>query len=75
VKASIATTRSNIGGSLLSALVQYVVVLIGELLCGVGLIAALPITLLIQVYTYRKLSGGQVVAQDQPGYPPGPQPA
>jgi len=75
VKASIATTRSNLGGSLLSALVQYVVVLIGELLCGVGLIAALPITLLIQVYTYRKLSGGQVVPQDQPGYQPGPQPA
>jgi uncharacterized membrane protein len=75
IKASIATTRSNIGGSLLSWLVQYVVVLVGELLCGVGLIAALPISLLIQVYTYRKLSGGQVVPQDQPGYQPGPQPA
>jgi uncharacterized membrane protein len=75
VKASIATNRSNIGGSLLSWLVQCVVVLIGELLCGVGLIAALPIALLIQVYTYRKLSGGQIVPQDQPGYQPGPQPA
>jgi uncharacterized membrane protein len=74
VKASIATARSNIGGSLLSWLVQYVVVLVGELLCGVGLIAALPIALLIQVYTYRKLSGGQVVPQDLPGYQPGPQP-
>ena len=83
IKASIATTRSNIGGALLSWLVQYAAVLIGELLCGIGLIVALPIAQLIQVYTYRKLSGGQVVPLGQPGYqagppagpPPGPQPA
>jgi hypothetical protein len=30
---------------------------------------------LIQVYTYRKLSGGQVVGLEQPGYQPGPPPA
>ena len=79
IKASIATARSNIGGALLSWLVQYAVVLVGELLCGIGLLVALPVALLIQVYTYRKLSGGQVVALEQPGYlpgpPPGPQPA
>ncbi|MEC4761947.1 hypothetical protein VT930_02305 [Mycobacterium sherrisii] len=74
IKASIATVRANIGPSLLSWLVQYAVVLVGELLCGVGIIVALPIAALIQVYTYRKLSGGQVVPLDQPGYPPGPPP-
>jgi uncharacterized membrane protein len=74
IKASIATTRSNLGGAFLSWLVQGAIVLVGELLCGVGLLAALPIALLIQVYTYRKLSGGQVVAQDQPSYQPGPPP-
>jgi uncharacterized membrane protein len=78
IKASIATARSNVGGALLSWLVQSAIVLVGELLCGVGLVVALPVAMLIQVYTYRKLSGGQVVALEQPGYPgmpPGPLPA
>ncbi|CAM2868592.1 hypothetical protein MYSI104531_06345 [Mycobacterium simiae] len=74
IKASIATVRANIGPSLLSWLVQYAVVLVGELLCGVGIIVALPVAALIQVYTYRKLSGGQVVSLEQPGYQPGPPP-
>ncbi len=74
VKASIATARSNVGGALLSWLVQYAIVLVGELLCGVGLLVALPVALLIQIYTYRKLSGGRVVALQQPGYQPGPPP-
>jgi uncharacterized membrane protein len=74
IKASITTARSNIGGSLLSWLVQYAAVLVGEALCGVGLIVAFPLTLLLQVYTYRKLSGGQVVALEQPGYQAGPYP-
>ncbi len=51
---------------------QYAIVLVGELLCGVGLLVAIPIALLVQVYTYRKLSGGQVVPVEQPGYPAGP---
>ena len=34
----------------------------------------MPVALLIQVYTYRKLSGGQVVPVEQPGYPAGPPP-
>jgi uncharacterized membrane protein len=74
IKASIATARSNVGGALLSALVQFAIVLVGALLCGVGLIVAQPVAFLIQVYTYRKLSGGQVVPVEQPGYPAGPPP-
>jgi uncharacterized membrane protein len=72
IKASIATTRANVGPALLSWLVQYAVVLVGELVCGVGMIVAIPVAALIQVYTYRKLSGGQVVPAEQPGYQPGP---
>src|ERR1700677_2514732 len=74
VKASIATARSNLGGALLSFLVQYAAILIGELLCGIGLIVAFPVAVLISVYTYRKLSGGRVVPLEQPGYQPGPPP-
>ena len=72
VKASIATVRSNVGGTLLSWLVQIAAILIGEVLCLVGLLAGLPIAQLVLTYTYRKLSGGQVVAVEQPGYPQGP---
>ncbi len=74
IKASYATVKSNFGGALLSFLVQYAIILVGELLCGVGLLVAMPVALLIQVYTYRKLSGGQVVPLEQPGYPAGPPP-
>ena len=73
IKASYETVKSNFGGALLSFLVQYAIVLVGELLCGVGLLVAMPMALLIQVYTYRKLSGGQVAPVEQPGYPAGPQ--
>ena len=73
IKASIATARANVGSSIISFLVQYAIVLVGELACGVGLLAAMPVALLVQVYTYRKLSGGQVVPVEQPGYPAGPQ--
>ena len=72
IKASIATVRANVGPAILAWLVQYAITLVGELLCGVGLLAALPVALLIQVYTYRKLSGGQVVPLNQPGYQAGP---
>lgn len=60
LKASIATVRPNFGNALLSWLVQLAVVVIGAVLCLVGLLAAAPIALLILVYTYRVLSGGRV---------------
>jgi uncharacterized membrane protein len=71
IKASFETIKSNFGGALLSWLVQYAIMVVGAFVCGIGLLVALPVALLIQVYTYRKLSGGQVVALDQPGYQPG----
>jgi uncharacterized membrane protein len=73
IKASYDTVKNNIGPAIISFLVQYAIVLVGELACGVGLLAAIPVALLVQVYTYRKLSGGQVVPVEQPGYPAGPQ--
>jgi uncharacterized membrane protein len=72
IKASYDTVKNNIGPAIISFLVQYAIVLVGELACGVGLLAAMPVALLVQVYTYRKLSGGQVAPVEQPGYPAGP---
>jgi uncharacterized membrane protein len=74
IKASIATVRSNIGGTLLSWLVQIAAILVGEILCLVGLLVGFPVAQLVLTYTYRKLSGGQVVPLGQPGYQPGPPP-
>jgi uncharacterized membrane protein len=74
VKASIATVRSNVGGALLSWLVQLAAILIGEILCLVGVVVGVPIAQLVLTYTYRKLSGGQVMALEQPGYPQAPPP-
>ncbi|UMB67706.1 hypothetical protein [Mycobacterium paraterrae] len=60
LKASIATVRAHIGETLISLLVQGLLVIIGFFACGVGILVAGPLALLIQVYTYRKLSGGPV---------------
>jgi uncharacterized membrane protein len=60
LKASITTAKNHVGGALLSYLVQVAVLWVGGLLFGVGLLAAFPIAVLIQVYTYRRLSGGQI---------------
>jgi uncharacterized membrane protein len=78
---SVSTAWADIGNALLSWLLQVVVIIVGTLACGVGLLIAVPIAALIEIYTYRKLSGGQVVERTQPGYqpwppagaPPGPQ--
>lgn len=74
IKASIATVRADLGNSFLSWLVQAAAVLVGELLCYVGMLVGIPLASLIQVYTYRKLSGGQVVDASQAGNQPGNQP-
>ena len=68
LKASIATVRANVGSVLLSVLTVFAITLLGALACGVGLLVAGPVGALIWTYTYRKLSGGQVVPVEQPGY-------
>jgi uncharacterized membrane protein len=60
LKASFETVRANVGNTLLSFLVQAVVVFLGFLACGVGILVGGPVAMLIQVYTYRRLSGGPV---------------
>ncbi len=75
LKASISTIASEHRRRLCSSwLVQVAAVIVGALACGVGLLVAVPVAALILIYTYRKLSGGQVVPLQQPGYPAGPPP-
>jgi uncharacterized membrane protein len=60
LKASIDTVRSHIGETLVSALVQALLFMVGAFACGVGLLVTAPLAGLVQVYTYRRLSGGPV---------------
>jgi uncharacterized membrane protein len=60
VKASYAVVKANVGPTLLSLLVQGLILVAGCVACGIGLIVAGPVALLVQAYTYRRLSGGPV---------------
>ncbi|MFV9633002.1 hypothetical protein [Mycobacterium neumannii] len=74
IKTSFDIAKNNFGQVLLTFLVIFVVTLVGALLCGVGLLVALPLVALIEVYAYRKLSGGQVADINPQPLPPGPPP-
>jgi uncharacterized membrane protein len=63
---------SNFANALLVWLASMAAIFVGALACGVGLLVAAPLVALILTYAYRKLSGGQVVGLQQPGYQPGP---
>ena len=58
LKASFTTCTANIGDTLLSWLAQMALLVAGQLLCGVGLLITFPLAVLIQTYTYRRLTGG-----------------
>jgi uncharacterized membrane protein len=60
LKASFTTVNKNLGSALLAYLLVFVVAFIGNVLIVGGLIS-IPVSLLIMTYTYRRLSGGQVV--------------
>lgn len=72
IKTSVNIVKENFGQSLLTWLVMLVIAAVGALLCGVGLLVAIPLVILIEVYAYRKLSGGQVADLNPQPLPPGP---
>jgi uncharacterized membrane protein len=74
VKTSFEISKANFGNAILAWLVMVVTFVVGALLCGVGLLVAAPVAILILVYTYRKLSGGQIAELNPQPLPPSPQP-
>lgn len=74
IKTSFDIAKNNFGQVLLTLLAVFAITLVGALLCGVGLLVALPLVALIEVYAYRKLSGGQVADLNPQPLPPGPPP-
>ena len=62
IKASISMVKDNIGQLILFFLATFAAYVVGACLCGVGLLAAIPIVVLAQVYTFRTLNGDPVQA-------------
>ena len=60
IKASFSFVTANLGPTILYYLLGILVVIAGALLCGVGLLAAVPIAVLGAAYTFRRLQGQQV---------------
>jgi uncharacterized membrane protein len=70
IKASIDITKANFVQVLLTWLIAGVIALVGALVCGIGLIVALPVAALYVVYAYRRLTGGQIAALNPQPLPP-----
>lgn len=60
IKASIALVKDNVGPLLLFFLAAIAAYIVGACLCGVGLLAAIPVVVIAQAYTFRTLTGDTV---------------
>ena len=62
VKASVSFVIANLANTLVYYLLGVLVIIVGAILCGVGLLAAIPIVLLGAAYTFRRLHDQPVTA-------------
>lgn len=62
IKASFSFVNKNLGATIIWYLISLVVGAVGYLLCGIGLLVAVPIIIVGTAYTYRKLNGQPVAA-------------
>lgn len=62
VKSSITFVRQNIGQLILLFLASIAALIVGAILCGVGLLVAIPVVILANTYAFRTLTGGRVAA-------------
>ena len=60
IRSSIDIVKANFGSVLLAWLTFLALIIVGALMCGVGLLVTVPVAYLFLVYTYRRLSGGSV---------------
>jgi uncharacterized membrane protein len=77
MKASFSTINRNLGSAILAYLIIVAVGIVGGAVLCVGTFISVPVSLLILTYTYRRLSGGQIVpalvSPPQPYQQPYPQ--
>jgi uncharacterized membrane protein len=62
IKSSVALVKDNIGVLLLFFLASFAAYVVGACLCGVGLLAAIPVVVIAQAYTFRTLTSDPVSA-------------
>ena len=62
IKASVSFVLANAGTLIVFFLACIAAYIVGALLCGVGLLVAIPVVVLATAYTYRTLQGEQVAA-------------
>lgn len=55
IKASVSFTTSHLGETIVFYLLAIVCIIVGAILCGVGLLAAIPVVLVGAAYTFRML--------------------
>jgi uncharacterized membrane protein len=60
IKASYSFTTKNVGNVIVWFLLCLATYVVGFVLCGVGLIAAVPVILIGTAYTYKTLNGQPV---------------
>jgi uncharacterized membrane protein len=74
LKASYELVKANFVQVLLVWLSVAAIGIVGALVCGVGLFVAIPVAALLEVYAWRRLSGGEVAALNPQPLPPQPPP-
>ncbi|MDQ6687529.1 MAG: hypothetical protein M3Z50_07960 [Actinomycetota bacterium] len=61
ITSSVKFTAAHVGPLLLTALLGFLCLFVGALLCGLGLLVALPVTMIAAAYAFRQLQGRPVV--------------
>lgn len=61
IKASFSFVKDNVGEILLLFILSFIAILVGALLCGIGLLVAVPVVVLAHTYAYKVLRGQPVV--------------
>jgi uncharacterized membrane protein len=62
IKSSVVLVKDNIGVLVLFFLASLAAYIVGACLCGVGLLAAIPLVVIAQAYTFRTLTNDPVTA-------------
>ena len=61
LKASFEIVKAKFIDCLLVWLVAIAIIAVGALLCGVGLLVAIPVAFLFEIFAFRRITGGNVV--------------
>lgn len=62
IKASFALVNKNVGTLIGFFIASYIAYMVGAILCGIGLLVAIPVVILATGYMYRRLQGEAVAA-------------